>query len=136
MQEIKIIDLFDSIPRETIVVIMNWTNSSDINRLSYINQWKEDSVLWGKQNTLYHKFKSLGLSKIDSFYRLVPFIFILSRDKNGDYNVGEQVVGNNMYDQVATSQFIYKSNELFFSKFNNNRPCQILVQHPLDRKPT
>ena len=59
--------LFDKIPPGNMIVIMNWTSLGT--SPSYIDTWKSDTSLYGKNNSLYHKLHSLGLSKIDSFYK-------------------------------------------------------------------
>ena len=83
--------LFDKIPPGNMIVIMNWTSIGT--SPSYIDAWKSDTSLYGNNNSLYHKLQSLGFSKIDSFYKKIPFIFIAKKDNLGKWDVLLQSVG-------------------------------------------
>ncbi len=102
--------LFDKIPPENIVVIMNWTSIGT--SPSYIDAWKSDTSLYGDNNSLYHKFQSLGFSKIDSFYKKIPFIFIAKKDSQGKWDVLLQSVGQQTNSVLTES--------LNFTSFNKS----------------
>jgi hypothetical protein len=66
-------DFLDSIPNGMYVSI---TNLQDTNNKSFISQWKADQATLGTGNSLYHKLKSIGFNKIDSFYHNLPFSYV------------------------------------------------------------
>ena len=79
----------DSIPNGMYVAITNL--GRQFANTTFINEWKADSVNLGSGNSLYHKLKSIGFSKIDSFYKNLPFLYFF---KKGDVNfVSTQVMG-------------------------------------------
>ena len=82
------IDFIDSIPVGTYVAI---TNLGRTINTSFINQWKADTAALGSGNSLYHKLKSIGFNKIDSFYKNLPFLYFF---KKGDIDFPTtQVIG-------------------------------------------
>jgi len=83
--------LFDLIPSESMVIVMNWTSIAT--SPNYIDAWKSDTSLYGNSNSLYHKLHSIGFSQIDSFYKKIPFIFIAKKDNLGRWAVLLQSVG-------------------------------------------
>lgn len=79
--------LLDSIPDGNSVMIY-WTGVS-VNTFvpankSFIGDWMADTTVLGSNQSLYHKLKSFGLNKIDSFTRNIPFLFFF---KKGDASV-------------------------------------------------
>jgi hypothetical protein len=74
----KIMDFMDSIPENYYVIVRNFVRS---NNTIFISHWKNDTTLYGSNNSLYHKMKAVGLSVIDSFYTSRAFIHIY---KKGD----------------------------------------------------
>ncbi|MCO5241802.1 MAG: C25 family cysteine peptidase [Chitinophagaceae bacterium] len=83
-QRKKAMQLLDSIPDNNMVMIY-WAGVS-VNTFtpanqSFISDWMADTTLLGSNQSLYHKLKSLGLNKIDSFTRNIPFLFFF---KKGD----------------------------------------------------
>lgn len=93
---------FDSIPNSTSIVLMNWSNFLRSSNHKYINDWKNDTLVNGPGKSLYHKMMSLGLNLIDSFYRNIPFVFILKKDADGRFSVIEQKVGSGITDVLQT----------------------------------
>src|SRR5690606_968235 len=43
--------------------------------------WQSDTAVLGSGVSLYHKFKAIGLSDIDSIRSVVPYIFIYQKGK-------------------------------------------------------
>lgn len=41
--------------------------------------WQSDTIVLGKDNSLYHKLKAIGLSGIDQINSLVPYVFIYQK---------------------------------------------------------
>ena len=85
------IDMFDSIPSGTLVVMMNLGNS--ISRFDNISIWQNDTLTLGANNSLYHKLKSVGLTKVDSLVRKLPFLFVVKKNDNNVWEVIDQQVG-------------------------------------------
>ncbi|MFT3981709.1 MAG: C25 family cysteine peptidase [Ferruginibacter sp.] len=65
------------IPNGKYVIITNLGNS--LNNTSFISQWQADQALYGTGNSLYHTLKNLGFTKIDSFTRNLPFMFMYQK---------------------------------------------------------
>ena len=73
----KAMDFIDSIPDGMYVSVTNlgWTANT-----TFIDKWKADTARLGVGNSLYHKLKNLGFSKIDSFTRNLPFVFFFRKN--------------------------------------------------------
>ncbi len=76
----KAMDFLDSIPDGMFVAITNlgWTPNT-----SFISDWQADQSTLGTGNSLYHKLKSIGFSKIDSFTRNIPFLYFFKKGSPG-----------------------------------------------------
>ncbi|MGC4103017.1 putative type IX secretion system sortase PorU2 [Ferruginibacter sp.] len=72
----KAMDFIDSIPDGSYVAVHNlsWTGNT-----SFISDWQADQTIYGPGNSLYHKLKNLGFTKIDSFYKNLPFVFFFRK---------------------------------------------------------
>ncbi|MEX0636603.1 MAG: C25 family cysteine peptidase, partial [Ferruginibacter sp.] len=88
------------VPNGMYVAITNYGNS--LNNTNFVNQWKNDTTSLGSGNSLYHKLKNIGFSKIDSFYRNVPFMFFYKKGSNTFTPVQEVGVS----DTTALEQFV------------------------------
>ena len=95
-------NLFDSIPNGTILIISNWVRSGSSASNQYIDVWKGDKNIYGVNSSLYDKMKSIGLTKIDSFYREIPFLFIVKKNLDGSWKVLDQQVGNFVNQQLKS----------------------------------
>jgi hypothetical protein len=62
------------------VTNLGWTNNT-----SFISNWQADQGSLGAGNSLYHKLKAAGFSKIDIFTRNLPFIFFYRKNRNGTF---------------------------------------------------
>lgn len=71
-------DFIDAIPAGKFVAITNYGNKN--NNASFIAQWMNDTLALGSGNSLYHKLKSIGFTKIDSFTRNVPFLYFFQKE--------------------------------------------------------
>ena len=94
----KIMDFLDMIPANDVVVAYNMIHFTQA--INFIDAWKADTLIYGSGQSLYHKFQSLGFTKIDSFYRKVPFIFGFSKDNSVPM---VQVVGNQQLEIINAS---------------------------------
>ena len=75
----RAMDFIDLIPNGMYVAI---TNLGRTTNTSFINSWKADTLLYGSGNSLYHKLKSIGFTKIDSFTRNQPFLYFFRKGNN------------------------------------------------------
>lgn len=94
-------DFLDIIPDGMYVALTNLGRNTD--RKFFINEWKDDTLALGKGNSLYHKLKSIGFSKIDSFYKNLPFLYFY-RKGNIDYTP-TQIIGP--YDSSYIDQTFF-----------------------------
>jgi Peptidase family C25/CARDB len=93
-------DFMDSIPDGYIVVVRNILNSLQVG--GFINEWEADTALYGPNNSLYHKLKSVGFNQIDSFTSLRSFIYIYKKNDNSFVPVS--AVTNGKYDLVSVTK--------------------------------
>jgi hypothetical protein len=101
-------DFIDKVPNGSILVLNNWCSATYNYNPEFIQKWKQDTVLFGAGNSIYHKLKNIGFTKIDSFSKNVPFSFIALKDVNGFWQVLDQKIGNSVTD-VLTSEINYES---------------------------
>ncbi len=84
----RAMDFIDSIPDGMYLSI---TNLGYTVNTSFISQWQADQAILGAGNSLYHKLKSIGFSKIDSFTHNLPFVYFYR--KNNASFIPQQVMG-------------------------------------------
>ena len=72
----RAMDFIDSIPAGKYVAI---TNLGITSNTAFINSWMSDTTTLGSGNSLYHKLKSIGFTKIDSFTKNVPFLYFYQK---------------------------------------------------------
>lgn len=87
----NMMDMFDSVPSGTLIVMMNLANATS--RFDDIAVWQNDTLLNGKGNSLYHKMKMLGFHLVDSLTRKLPFLFVAQKNGNNVWEVIDQQVG-------------------------------------------
>ncbi len=97
----RTMDFLDSIPNGTMVTMLNWGSMTFNSKPEFVDKWKADTALYGSNNSIYHKFLSIGLTKIDSFYRNIPFIFVFTKGYDGAWTVQKQAVGVSPLDLVS-----------------------------------
>ena len=88
-------DFIDSIPAGQYVAI---TNLGITSNTFFIDSWKADTALYGSNNSLYHKLKSIGFGKIDSFSRNLPFLYFYKKGSSSFAPIQE--MGANVSDYV------------------------------------
>ncbi len=115
-------NLFDSIPNGTILIISNWVRSGSSASNQYIDVWKGDKNIYGVNSSLYDKLKSIGLTQIDSFYREIPFLFIVKKNLDGSWKVLDQQVGNFVNQQLKS--------ELKINSFLSNSSSELNLIGP------
>lgn len=99
----KTMDFLDSIPNGSVVSLMNWGSVTFNSNPKFIDEWQNDTLIYGPNQSIYHKFMEIGLTEIDSFYRNIPFIFIFKKDFDGTWEVMYQGVGRTQEDLVEGS---------------------------------
>ena len=77
----RAMDFLDNVPNGMYVAITNLGNKN-INT-QFIDKWKGDTTTLGSGNSLYHKLKSVGFNKIDSFTRNLPFLYFFKKGDPG-----------------------------------------------------
>ena len=87
----NMMDMFDSIPSGTMLVLMNLANATS--RFDNISAWQSDTLQYGKDKSLYHKLKFLGFHLVDSLTRKLPFLFVARKIDDNNWEVIEQQVG-------------------------------------------
>jgi len=87
--------LEDSIPAGMYVALKNLNAT---NNTTFISQWKDDTLALGSGHSLYHTFKNIGFSQIDSFYNNRPFIYV--------YRKGVPSFGNYQFMGANDQDFI------------------------------
>ena len=110
----KAMDFLDSVPKNTIVAVWNWTSSNPAYNLNtnFIKDWQKDTLIYGAGNSLYHTYKKLGLNVVDSFTKNIVFLGLLDRGGNGQYTVLNQEASD-----TATKSFTIRH---FFNRKGNN----------------
>ena len=96
----RIMDFMDSIPAGKIVVVRTILTTGSTT--GFIDAWKADTTLYGSGNSLYHKLKSIGLDKLDSFTSRRVLIFIYQKGNAGFGPVS--VCSDGMYDLVSLNK--------------------------------
>jgi hypothetical protein len=69
--------LEDSIPSGMYVAIKNLAATFNT---TFINQWMNDTIPNGSGRSLYHTFKNIGFTQIDSFYKNRPFVYVYRKN--------------------------------------------------------
>jgi Peptidase family C25 len=103
----NIVKFIDSMPNNAFIIMYTLFNNSSGGANSFVSSWKSDSLLYGVSGSLYHRFKSYGLTQIDSFYRNVPMIFKFTKDNSSP---SYQKVGSNIIDPISGDAPIVVSN--------------------------
>lgn len=75
-------DFMDSIPDGAFVVVRSF-DYNDPN--SFSSTWKNDTTLYGANNSLYHKLKEAGFEAIDSINQSRAWIFVYQKGKKDSF---------------------------------------------------
>ncbi len=97
----RAMDFLDSIPKGTMVTLLNWGSATYNSNPQFVSTWKKDTAIYGSNKSIYHKFMEIGLTKIDSFYRNVPFVFVFTKNIDGSWTVLRQSIGQVQQDLVS-----------------------------------
>lgn len=95
----KAIQFFDSIPAGYFVSISNLGYTANT---TFIDKWKADTIKLGSGRSLWHKFHELGLTKIDSFTKNLPFLFMFKKGDNINFPV-YQTIGPAVNNQIINT---------------------------------
>ncbi len=103
----KAMDFLDSIPNGAYVFIRNIVVNGSTGL--YINSWKADTAVYGSGNSLWHKFKNLGLTKVDSFTKALPFVFLFKKGDSVSTPI-YQDLGTSVSEHLVKSYYIPSKN--------------------------
>ena len=103
-------DFMDSIPTGSFVVVRNILNN--LQTTGFINDWIADEAINGAGKTLYHKLKSVGFNKIDSFTSPKAFIYIYRKNDTGFVPASAVTAG--IYDLVTLTKDLKTPDSLGF----------------------
>ncbi|UEG49891.1 C25 family cysteine peptidase [Ferruginibacter lapsinanis] len=86
----KAMDFLDAIPSGMYVSITNLGSDVDafgfvFKNTTFIDDWKADQSTLGTGQSLYHKLKSVGFSRIDEFTKNLPFLFFYKKGEAATY---------------------------------------------------
>lgn len=88
-----VMQFLDSIPSNYIVGL----TSNQIGSTLLPSEWQADTLVFGKNVSLYHKLKEIGLSDIDLIKSVVPYVFIYQK---GNPQPLAQVVANDISEKL------------------------------------
>jgi hypothetical protein len=90
--------MIDLIPNGTVVLLSNYGSIQGVNSSQLVDSWKTDSLLFGRNESIYHRLKDIGFTYIDSFTSQLPFYFIALKNKVGQWVVISQWIGSSAFD--------------------------------------
>ncbi len=101
-------EFLDKVPSGTLLVLNNWASLSYNSSPEFIDKWQQDTLIYGSNNSIYHRLKSIGFTLVDSFTKSVPFLFVAEKLSNGEWKVLDQKIGESATD-VLNSEITYES---------------------------
>lgn len=93
-----IMDFFQKLPINSIVIATNWSRNTL--QSGFVNEWKSDTLIFGRNKSLYHQLKGYGFKVIDSFYKNVPMILLFEKDANGVITAINELIGEKVEDVI------------------------------------
>lgn len=80
----KAMDFIDIIPNGAYVIVRSNTNPTDAGN-TFADKWKDDTTVYGSNNSLYHKLFQQGFVSLDSFNRARAWTFLFKKNGQADY---------------------------------------------------
>jgi hypothetical protein len=102
----QMMDFFTLIPSNSIVVAINWAFYTQ--QTGFIDEWRKDTLIYGVNQSLYHRLKSFGFTVIDSFYKNVPMALIFEKDSLGVIKAKAEKIGTDLLD-IISLEYEYES---------------------------
>jgi hypothetical protein len=102
----QMMDFFTLIPSNSIVVALNWAFYTQ--QTGFIDEWRKDTLIYGVNQSLYHRLKSFGFTVIDSFYKNVPMALIFEKDSLGVIKAKAEKIGTDLLD-IISLEYEYES---------------------------
>jgi hypothetical protein len=96
----KMVRFMDSIPAGYYVVVRNIPSSTPSDNV-YVNDWKKDTLVWGSNNSIYHRLVSAGLTDLDNFSVPRAFSFVYKKSDNSFTPQSKWTDG--IYDRIILS---------------------------------
>ncbi|GAC1422090.1 MAG: hypothetical protein NVS9B7_19550 [Flavisolibacter sp.] len=94
-----IMDFMDTIPKGSYVVVRTIDNYY-VNS-SYVQDWMQDTSIYGPGKSLYHKLKGVGMADIDSFNSKKSFEFVYQKGNSNFTPV--DAVSKGAFDEIYLS---------------------------------
>jgi hypothetical protein len=96
----KMVRFMDSIPAGSYVVVRN-IPSSVPGANKYVSDWQNDTLVWGHNNSIYHRLVVAGFNDLDSFNQ--PRAFIFAYKKNDPSFPTQSKFTQGIYDRIIMS---------------------------------
>jgi Peptidase family C25/CARDB len=96
----KMVRFMDSIPAGFYVVVRN-IPSSVTSQNKYVSDWQKDTLVWGHNNSIYHRLVAAGLSDLDNFS--VPRAFAFVYKKADPTFIPQSKWTSGIYDRFSMS---------------------------------
>lgn len=79
--------MLEQVPQGSVVLIVNQGTGEGGGFVSpnsaFVQQWQNDTLIYGSGNSIYHTFIKNGLSEIDKFTKNLPFAFVYEKGNTG-----------------------------------------------------
>lgn len=102
----------ENVPPNTIVAMWHWGSTGFNSNPRFIADWQKDTTVYGHNQSLYHKLKSIGSGAIDSFYHNVPFVFVMEKTETNVLKLLSEEAG-----ATSNDVFVHRYN---FERFSGN----------------
>ncbi len=102
-KRIAAVNFLDQIPDGYYVTVRNTSGTAPTSN-TYANDWKNDTLVMGSGNSLFHRLKNAGFLELDSFNRPRAFNFIYKKQDNAfipSYNFSEGITDKLVLDAVC-----------------------------------
>jgi len=100
-------DFMDQIPDGVYVSIRAFVldpTSYPSQPQAFVDGWKKDTLLYGSNNSLYHRIYGQGYTDLDSFYRVRPWIFFYKKN-NQELFAPQSATGKGTFDNLTLSVY-------------------------------
>lgn len=93
--------LQDSIPNGSLVIVVNQGTGVGGGfapaNTAFIQQWQNDTLIYGSGKSIYHALKNIGITDVDKFTKNLPFAFMFEK---GNPNFVRQFIGEKESDYI------------------------------------
>jgi Peptidase family C25 len=96
----KMVRFMDSIPAGYYVVVRNIISPNQSDN-TYASDWQKDTLVWGSNNSIYHRLVAAGLTDLDKFSVPRAFSFVYKKTDNSFPPQSKWTDG--IYDRIILS---------------------------------